>query len=201
MNLLKRISGIALLSLLLFACGESGTSSDGDKLFKNEQFEEAVAAYDKKLKNRPKNVKALYGRGRAYEELGELKKAEESFKKALEQDTKNTQILLSLSNLHHKQKNYELSLMYADNAVEVSGAPPMAYFMKARAMHQLGNVDEARREYNAAIKMSPNYGQAYYYRGMLNQATDDNKQACEDFRKAAENNYEQAQEALNNYCN
>ncbi len=189
------------MSIWFFSCGESGSSSDGDTLFKNQQFEEAVAAYDKQLKNRPKNVKALYGRGRAFEELGDYEKAEESFKKALENDTKNTQILLSLSNLYHKRKNYELSLMYADNAVEVSGAPPMAYFMKARAMHQLGNVDEARREYNAAIKMSPNYGQAYYYRGMLNQATENPKQACDDFRKAAENNYEQAQEALSNYCN
>jgi tetratricopeptide (TPR) repeat protein len=72
--------------------------------------------------------------------------------------------------------------------------------MKARALHQLGNVDEAMREYNAAIKMNPSYGQAYYYRGMLNRLVERNTQACADFKKAVENKFELANTAIESYC-
>jgi tetratricopeptide (TPR) repeat protein len=199
MYLLKFFSFSILCSLALFSC-DSGSSNKGDVYFQNNQYEEAIAAYDKFLETKPKNLKALYNKGRAHEELEEYEKAEESFKKALQIDPKNSQILLSLSNLYHKKKSYELSLMYADNAVSVSGATSVAYFMKARALHQLGNVDEAMREYNAAIKMNPSYGQALYYRGMLNRLVERNSQACADFRKAVENGFSLAQEALENYC-
>ncbi|EON79348.1 hypothetical protein ADIS_0150 [Lunatimonas lonarensis] len=199
MYLLKNLITIVVSIAVLYACGGSG-SSQGDAYFQNEQYEDAIRAYDKFLVTKPKNVKALYNQGRAFEELGKLDEAEVRFKAALEADTKNTQILLSLSNLYHKKRNHELALMYADNAVSISGAPSTAYFMKGRAMHQLGNVKEALREYNAAIKMSPENGQYYYYRGMLHQATDKKQQACNDLRKAVQLNFEVANDALANYC-
>ncbi|MEX2569186.1 MAG: tetratricopeptide repeat protein [Cyclobacteriaceae bacterium] len=199
MNLLKTILAYVLILAFAFSCGES-SSSEGDTYYNNEQYEEAIIAYAKYLENKPKNFKALYNKGRAHEELSEFKKAEESFKAALKLDPKNIQVLLSLSNLKQKQKDPGLALMYADNAVEISGAPALAYFMKARSMHLLGNVEEAMREYNVALKMNPKFGQAYYYRGMLNAATDKTTQACADFRKAEANGYEDANDAVEKYC-
>nr|WP_209332619.1 tetratricopeptide repeat protein [Lunatimonas salinarum] len=199
MHISKRLVVIGISFLLLTACG-GNSSSQGDMYFQNQQYEEAIRAYESFLETKPKNVKALYNRGRAYEEIGDLDQAEASFKRALESDKSNTQIMLSLSNLYHKKKSYELSLLYADNAVSISGAPSTAYFMKGRAMHQLGNVNEALREYNAAIKMNPGNGQYYYYRGMLHQATDKKQLACNDLRKAVQLSFEGANEAVANYC-
>lgn len=196
---IKNLLNIFFIALLLTSCSGS-SSSEGDAYYSEGQYEEAIMAYASYLENRPNNVKALYNKGRAHEELNDFKKAEESFKLALKQDPKNIQVLLSLSNLYHKNEQAELALMYADNAVEVPGAPSMAYFLKARSMHRLGNVKEALREYNTAIKMSPKYGQAYYYRGMLFVATEEATKACRDFRSAAENGYEPADEAIKNYC-
>ncbi|MBD3627052.1 tetratricopeptide repeat protein [Cyclobacterium sp.] len=195
----KNLLNFFLITLLLVSCNES-SSSKGDVYYSEGQYEEAIMAYASYLENRPNNVKALYNKGRAHEELNELKKAEDSFKLALKQDPKNIQVLLSLSNLYHKNEQPELALMYADNAVEVAGAPAMAYFLKARSMHRLGNVKEALREYNTAIKMSPKNGQTYYYRGMLYVATEEASKACSDFRTAAENGYDPADEAIKNYC-
>jgi len=196
---IKNLLSIFFIALLLSSCNES-SSSKGDVYYNEGQYEEAIVAYASYLENKPNNVKALYNKGRAHEELDEFKKAEESFKLALKQDPKNIQVLLSLSNLYHKNDQPDLALMYADNAVEVSGAPSMAYFLKARSMHRIGNVKEALREYNTAIKMSPKNGQAYYYRGMLYVATEEATKACRDFRDAQENGYEAADEALKNYC-
>ncbi|WP_162415595.1 tetratricopeptide repeat protein [Cyclobacterium roseum] len=194
-NLLTTV-GVALV---LISCGDSA-SLEGDKYYSEGQYEEAIMAYANYLEKRPDNVKALYNKGRAHEELDDFKAAENSFKQALSQEPKNIQVLLSLSNLYHKNDNPELALMYADNAVEISGAPSTAYFLKARSMHRIGNVKEALREYNAAIKMSPKNGQYYYYRGMLYVATEEVAKACEDFRTALDNGYDAAVEGLSNYC-
>ena len=184
---------------LLVSCGEGG-SNQGDTYFGNNQYEEAITAYNSVLENDPANVKALYNRGRSYEELGNLDEAENDFKAALNEDNKNVQVLLSISNLYQKKKQHEMALQYADYAVQIPGAPATAYFLKGRAYHQLGNTQNALTEYNAAIKMDPKSGQSYYYRGMLKLATDNNSGGCEDLKLASGLDHEQAKEAIEQHC-
>ncbi|MCH7411882.1 tetratricopeptide repeat protein [Belliella sp. R4-6] len=187
-----------LLLISLFACGSA--SNDGDDLFAAEKYEEAIQAYDKFLSTNPKNVKALYNRGRSHEEIGNSDLAEKDFITALEYEANNVQVMLSLSNHFQKQKNHSSALLYADRAVETPGAPAMAYFMKARALHQLGNTDDAMKEYSAAIKMDKEFGQAYYNRGLLKLATNKKKSGCEDLNLALKLNYSQASAAIEKYC-
>lgn len=190
----------SLIGIALLTSCSSGDSNKGDDLFNQGQFEEAILAYNNFLASKPKNVKAIYNRGRSYEELGKFQEAEKDFLAALEQDNKNFQVLLSLSNLYQKQKKHSNALLYAEYAVEIPGAPAMAYFMKARALHQLGNTNEAYKEYSTAIKMDKNFDIAYYYRGMLKIATDRKKSGCDDLQAAIKLNYTEAQEAFDKYC-
>lgn len=185
--------------LLLVSCGDN-ESSQGDTYFGSQQYEEAITAYNRVLENNPTNVKALYNRGRSYEELGNLDEAEKDFKAAFNEDNKNVQVLLSLSNLYQKKKQHEMALQYADYAVQIPGAPATAYFLKGRAYHQLGNTQNALTEYNAAIKMDPKSGQAYYYRGMLKIATNRKSGGCEDLNLAVGLDHAQAKEALEQHC-
>lgn len=185
--------------LILYSCGE-GDSGRGDAYFAEGEYEEAIAAYNSVLSTTPANLKALYNRGRSYEELGNLDEAENDFKAALGVDSKNVQILLSLSNLYQKKKQHEMALQYANYAVEIPGAPATAYFLKGRAYHQLGNTQNAMTEYNAAIKMDPESGQALYYRGMLKLAMDNRSAGCEDLRLSVELNHGQAKAALAEHC-
>ncbi|WP_291777103.1 tetratricopeptide repeat protein [Cecembia sp.] len=192
--------GAALIGIMLVFSCSSGESNKGDELFDKGAYEEAIKAYDNFLASKPKNVKALYNRGRSYEELGQFDQAERDFLAALEQDKKNFQVLLGLANLYQKQKKHNNALLYADYAVEIPGAPAMAYFMKGRALHQIGNTNEAYKDYSTAIKMDKNFDIAYYYRGMLKIATDRKKSGCEDLRAAVRLNFTDAQEALDKYC-
>jgi len=199
MDYKRSILGLLLSVGLLWGCGKQG-DSEGDILFAQGNYKEAVDAYTERLSTKPKDVDALYSRGRAYEELGDLEKAKQDFEAGFKLDPKNIQLLLSLSNLYQKQDNFERSLLYADYAVEVPGAPATAYFMKGRAMHQLGKTDEALKEYSTAIKMDDKYGQAYYYRGVLKYATKKQKSACADFRTASSLKYKAADQAIEKYC-
>lgn len=183
----------------LVSCSEN-LSKKGDQLYNEGKFQEAVIEYGNVLKNKPKYVKALYNRGRAYEEMGDFQKAEKDFLAAYAQDSKNTQVLLSLSNIYQKQKNHNSALLYADAATQVPGAPAMAYFMKGRALHQIGSTEDALKEYSLAIQIDKGFGQAYYYRGMLKIATDRKRSGCEDIRAAIKLDYADAKLALEKYC-
>ncbi len=187
------------ISVSLWSCSENKTSS-GDAFFNKGEYQEAASEYTKELKYKPNDVRALYNRGRAYEELGNSQEAIADYEKALSSDPNNFQVLLSLANVHYNEKNYTNALLYSDQAAEVSGAPAMASFMKARALHQLGKPEEALKAYDNAISVDKNFGQAYYNRGLLKVAMKKVGSSCEDFQLASALEYPGAEEAYSKYC-
>lgn len=112
------ILGLCLCAALFSGCSEKGDSK-GDTLFKQGQYQEAIEVYSDRLKTKPKDVEALYSRGRAYEEVGDLAKAKKDFEAGFKQDDKNLKLLLALSNLYQKEGNHERSLLYAEYATAV----------------------------------------------------------------------------------
>jgi tetratricopeptide (TPR) repeat protein len=199
---MKRNSWIVLailISGLLVSCDENNQSS-GDKFFKSGEFEKAVEAYTSDLEYKPNDVRMLYNRGRAYEEISNFEMAKADFEHALNEDPNNFQVLLSLANLHHKEKNYTNALFYANKAAEIPGAPAMASFMKARALHQLGKPEEALKAYDNAIHLDEGFGQAYFNRGLLKIAMKNVKGACGDLQLASGLEYKGSAEAYAKYC-
>jgi len=199
MKVRTKVFSILVPLVVFISCSENG-STQGDQFFAKQQYQEAIDAYSEVVAKDAKNSNALYKRGRAYEELGNLDEAEADYKAAFDLDSRNVQVLMSLSNIYQKRKDNEMALQYASYATEIPGAPAMAFFLKGRAYHLLGNTDSAMAEYNTAIKIDDGFGQAYYYRGMLKRAIKQNKGACSDFKLAASLNYAQADQALETYC-
>lgn len=187
------------ISVSLLSCTENKTSK-GDAYFKSGDYAKAADEYSEDLKFNPTDVRMLYNRGRANEEQGNYEEAKADFEKALEVEPNNFQVLLSLANVHYNQKNYTNALLYSDQAAEISGAPAMASFMKARALHQLGKPDEALKAYGNAISVDKDFGQAYYNRGLLKVAMKNVGSSCEDFQLAKALEYPGSEEAFAKYC-
>ncbi len=194
----KAIMGL-LLAVSIWSCSETGSSS-GDRYFNEGDYQKAVVEYTKSLDYKPNDVNTLYNRARALEEQNDFEGAKADFEKALLLDPNNFQLLLGLSNLHHKEKNYTNALLFANRAEDIPGAPAMASFMKARAQHQLGNSEEALRSYENAIKKDKEFGQAYYNRGLLKIGMKNIAGACDDFQLAKVLDYPGAEEAFEKYC-
>lgn len=199
MKKLNQALVMAVMAGMLWACSKSD-ENQGDQYFNSGNYSKAVSEYSESLKFSPNDVRMLYNRGRAYEEQNENDKAIADFEKALELDPKNFQVLLSLANLHHKQKNYTNALLYSSRAEDIPGAPALASFIKARALHQMGKSEEALKSYADAIKRDKEFGQAYYNRGLLKVAMGNVGSSCEDFQLARSLEYEGAQEAFDKYC-
>ena len=188
-----------ILSVSLWSCSEKKTSS-GDVYFNRGEYAKAANEYTEDLKFKPNDVRMLYNRGRANEEQGNYEEAKADFEKALEVEPNNFQVLLSLANVHYNQKNYTNALLYSDQAAEIPGAPAMASFMKARALHQLGKPDEALKAYGNAIAVDKDFGQAYFNRGLLKVAMKRVGSSCEDFQLAKALEYPGSEEAYAKYC-
>lgn len=200
MKLVSRLFIVPVFAgTLLFAC--SGPKSNkADQYFEKGQYELAAQTYTENLKNKPTDIRNLYNRGRAYQEMGNLAKAQSDFEAALNSEPSNFQVLLSLATIQLEQKNFASALLYATKAEEISGAPAMASFLKGRALHQLGMPEDALKAYGNAIQIDREFGQAYFNRGLLKVALDRTKQACEDFTLATSLEYPGAKEALKKYC-
>lgn len=199
MKLLTKALFVPVLAGTLWSCSESKQSS-GDRYFEQEKYELAAEIYTEDLKFKPKDAKLLYSRGRAFQELGNLDDAKSDFELALSQDPNNFQVLLSLAAIQLEEKNYASALLYASKAEEIPGAPAMAYFLKGRALHQLGLPEEALKAYGNAIQVDKNFGQAYFNRGLLKVSLERTKQACEDFKLATVLEYPEAKELFKKYC-
>ena len=68
-----------LTAILISACSSSPSINPGDAAFKKEEFSTAIAAYSESLKTNPKDLDLLFGRGRAYQELGQFEEAQLDF--------------------------------------------------------------------------------------------------------------------------
>jgi tetratricopeptide (TPR) repeat protein len=199
MKLLTKALIIPVFAGVVWACTES-KSNPADQYFEKGEFEKAAKIYTEDLKFKPTDVKMLYNRGRAFQEMGNIKDAKSDFESALAQDPSNFQVLLSLANIQLEEKSYASALLYATKAEEIPGAPAMASFLKGRALHQLGMAEDALKAYGNAIQIDKEFGQAYFNRGLLKVALDRNKQACEDFKLAAVLEYPGAEDSFKKYC-
>jgi tetratricopeptide (TPR) repeat protein len=59
---------------------------EGNRSLKNKDYSQAVKRYSESIRLYPQNARSFYNRAIAYENLGELKKAEEDYARALQDD-------------------------------------------------------------------------------------------------------------------
>lgn len=192
---------ISLFIIISFLGCKDNDSKKADQLFNQAKYQEAIDAYSKYIEGNPRNIGAIYNRGRAYEELGQTDLAEVDFLNVISLDEKNMNAYLSLAKLYYQQEKYSKALVYTEKALEINENSADGYFLNARAQHQLGYIDGAMESYTLALKINRDYGEAYLYRGALKIHTKQTRSACEDFKKAENLEVPDASAIRKTYCN
>lgn len=185
---------------IILAC-DSESSQQGDQLFGQGKYEEAISEYSRYIEYNPDDIKSIYNRGRAYEELGEFEKSLADYERALKVDAKNINALMSIGKFHFRNENYGDAAFYFDKAIKVKGGSPTAHFLSARSNHKIGETTKAMEGYDRAISLDSDYGEAYLYRGALKVFLGKKSSGCSDLKKANALETPDAKEALNEYCN
>lgn len=154
----------------------------GDVLRYDERWEEAADAYTQLINtietDRPRDWRYYYVRGIAYERAGHWENAEPDFKRALELNPDQPQVLNYLGySWVDMGMNLEPALEMIERAVELR--PRDGYIIDSLgwAFFRLGRVDEAIAELERALQYLPNdpeindhLGDAYWVAGRHREA-------------------------------
>jgi len=195
---MKQLLYFLSLSVLL-ACSQQA-SEEGDVFYQNGDYEQAIRSYSAYLELNPDNIKTLYNRGRAYEELELHELAYKDFLAVLEEDSENLMANLSVGSYYYRKQDYNEATHFYDRAIKYHEQSAKAHFLSARAYHKQGLIDEAMDGYNKAISLDNDYGEAYLYRGALKTYLKKGGSACEDYQMAKALNVEKADAAIESFC-
>ena len=196
-----KISVLSFLILIsaLFGCQNQDTLI-GDAYFEAGNYAEAIESYNEFLRLNPRHIKTIYNRGRCYQELGQYDKALEDFNLVLEYDSYNDNALLSIGQEFYRKGEYTSTVYYSEKVIEHNANNAMAHYLLGRANHKQGLLRDALNNYNTAINLDPNLGEAYLHRGALKLYMKQKNLACQDLQKAANMNVEGAADAVKKNC-
>ena len=172
----------------------------GDGFFNQGNYEKAIEAYTNYLELNPNNIKSLYNRGRAYEELGNYELALADFNKVLENDPNHVQSRLSIAINLYRNKLYMDVIYVCDNVLETHSQNADAFLLRGKSHQKAYHINLAMDDYNAAIAVNNERGEAYFYRGLLKIYLGRKQSACSDFKIAESLDIKTAVKALKNYC-
>lgn len=129
---------------------------------------EAVKAFTNCLAIKPDFSEAQNNLGTAYQETGQIDKAEEAFKKAYELD-QNYNASFNLARIYYDKNKLEQSLEYVQKSLDRYDRSILAWNLKGLILESRDKIDEAIACYEQALKILPgevnisfNMGVAYY---------------------------------------
>ena len=142
--------------------------------------------------------KAYAGRASAYFLLGDLPKALSDAKQAIELDPKNAKAHFITGACYEKLNNLGAAKTSLNTCIELNPEDPDFYFKRAIVFGKQQNFTDCLHDLDVCLELKPSYTEAYYWRGVAKINL--KLPPCEDFQKAAIENFEPAVSAFNTHC-
>jgi cytochrome c-type biogenesis protein CcmH/NrfG len=140
-----------------------------------------IAALEARLSQNPRDLDALVGLGRIYLQAGQMPKAIEFYKRALEVDSDNVSALSGMAMILAQAGHSDQALSLFDRALAINPQVPMALLFKGRILY------EDKKDYAAAIasweqflRLMPQGGPADVVRGWIEEARSEARKLGED---------------------
>lgn len=156
-----------------------------------EEFNKVFSLYD--------YSKAYVARASAFYALMKYTEARTDATIALRKDRFNHKAMFVLGNCDNDENDLANAITFYNRAIELNNEEPDYYFKRSIAFGKQQKFTDCMNDLNTCLNLNPNYVEAYYWRGVAKVNLKQNP--CEDFRRAAENNYTPAKEAYAKFCN
>jgi protein O-mannosyl-transferase len=157
----------------------------------------AIANFNKALELH-KYPKAYAGKAAAYYMAGDISKAMDDAKKALELDPKNSRAYFVLGNCYSDINRLDEAIEQYNNAIAINPIEADLYFRRGIAFGRIGNYRQSVADLNTCLQYNPSYYDAFYWRAGAKMKLKLNP--CSDLRIAFENKVPLSGEAYNKYC-
>ncbi|MCE3229186.1 MAG: hypothetical protein K0S32_3737 [Bacteroidetes bacterium] len=155
-----------------------------------KSLNESIGIYDYR--------KAYVARAAAYYMLQDLPKAMNDANHVLEQEPTNVKAHFVLGNCYNDLNKLDEAMSEYNKCIELNIEEPEYYFKRAIVFGKKQDFKSSLSDLELCLSMNPQYYEAYYWRGVVKVNLRQNP--CEDFKIAAQNNFEPAIAAFNKYC-
>ncbi len=161
-----------------------------------EEYEKAVHSFDKTLEIEPKFYPALRLRGNALINLNRYEEALKSLDKALELNPDDFSVEMLRGDALSDLKRYPSAISAYSRSLAIN-PHPWVYYNRGVARLKTGDNQGALDDFTEALRLKPNYVNAYNNRGVVRLQRGDYKGAIDDFTEGLRFNPDDATAYLN----
>lgn len=152
---MAKVEGFTISATTLTAPKEARKHYErGIKELKAARFDKAILHLGRAVGEFPRYAVAWNSLGLAHEGSGDPVKAEESYKKSIEADSKYVSPYLQLANLAISRQDWAATVEYSAKAIRMNPIDlPMAYYLNAIGNLQTGELEQAEASAREAKKL------------------------------------------------
>lgn len=155
---------------------------------KLDKLKEATEDFVRSLDNHPDANTAYlvyFHKGVTERKLGNLTESIDDFKQAILQKAEKAATYNNLGLSYYEKEDFENALAQFTKSIEIE-QHSFHYNNRGLAQYNLGKLEEAKKDYDMAIKLNPDDAFYYYNRGNVYLNQGDYTQAHEDYDQAIE---------------
>ncbi|MEH2322129.1 MAG: tetratricopeptide repeat protein [Nostoc sp.] len=160
------VLGIILL-LWIFRDKNKDLQRQGDRLFSSQQYEQAIACYDKVVKRERKNADAWYWRGYALYFLNKHEEAIASFDQTIQIQPDYPKAWFRRGYSLYSLQRYAEAITAYEKALETKSDDPEIWYYRGIVLKDLEKYEEALAAYDQAIAVQSDFYQAWYNQGEI----------------------------------
>lgn len=162
----------------------NGYNRRGDLYMRQERFKEAETDFNKAIACDSTYLLSYFNRALVYNSTHRPMQALSDFDKVIELDSTNSLTYFNRAMLRTQIGDYNRALDDYDKVAFYSPNNVLVYYNRAGVYSQLGEIDKAVADYTSAIKLYPDFANAYIYRGRLRELLRDQPGAKQDRQTA-----------------
>ncbi|TMC22512.1 MAG: tetratricopeptide repeat protein [Chloroflexi bacterium] len=134
---------------------------EGDQYLKQQQYSQALQAYEEALRIDPRNFYAWNGKGTALYNQGNYRKALEAYQRATEIDPDSAVVWVSAGLVLIRLQRYQQALVHFERALAIDPHYVAAWNGKADAQLDMNMPEAAHSSYERALAIDPKSFQAW----------------------------------------
>jgi tetratricopeptide (TPR) repeat protein len=138
----------------------------GNSLFLEGRYQEAIASYDQALKVKPDLHEAWFNRGRALANLGRYEEASTSYDNALKIKSDYHEASYARVGSLLVLARYEEALTICDQTLELQPDFHGFWCLRGLALAYLGMIEEEIASFDNALKIKPDFHEVWHIRGL-----------------------------------
>lgn len=172
---LQKVEGLVITEELKMGINQ------GNKLFEEQKYEEAIGVYENLLTANPEAYVIAKNIGNCYFQLQKYDKAEEYYRKILEKEPSNAAIMLLLGNCYANRGETDKAMEWYNKIEFEKITDQMVLFNIGSGFYSHSKFGEAIKYYKRAIEIQKDFLDAIYQLGLAYIALGNNQDAIATF--------------------